>query len=55
MRFKENDSVVLKKNLLGIPKGTAGTIDSVNQILENYWVLFDDQIDTVMVNDDDLE
>lgn len=55
MRFNENDRVVLNKDLLGIPKGTVGTIDSVNEMLQNYWVLFDDQIDTVMVNDDDLE
>lgn len=55
MRFKENDPVVLNKTLLGIPKGTAGTIVSVNEILENYLVLFDNHPDTVIVVDGDLE
>jgi hypothetical protein len=55
MRFKKNDRVVLNKDFIGIPKGTEGTVDSVNEILENYWVLFDGQADTVMVDDGDLE
>lgn len=55
MKFDVDDSVVLNKDYLDLSEGTAGTVERVNHVLQNYWVLFDGKTETVLTEEEDID